>query len=413
MQLEDLRSKRDHFESTRQGKQKHYKQLEKLRKQFVKIFTTTKIENMDKDDYVVGKVIKGKPNKNAFCYWVEFKTEEMGKIQGPRANKFVLYMDKKSQQYKFTKRLSNENEAFDFIKREIIRLIKLGEGENWEEIKKIELSPMFKGKILFLYYPNKFINIFAEKHVDHFLKEIGIYQENKNLSLIDKRERLLRWKNNDSVMKNWSMFEFKDFLYDEFRGPPKKKQTPDELKGYIDFKEEYPNPEKVKSEFIALEINPESTQFSSEKRKGKKRPIDFEKENKRHKKLGEHGELIVVHKEKNFLTQNGRMDLAERIKQISKEEPSAGYDVLSYELDGSKKRIEVKSTSKAPSNIANFVVTINEYNKAKKINNYYLYIVFEVKSKNPKIWPIKKPFQHEGKGLDLTPISFRVTVNIK
>ena len=413
MQLENLRSKQAHFEPTRQDSQKHYKNLEECRQQFIKIFTITKIENMDKDNYVEGKVINGKTDKDTFCYWVEWKTENLGRIQGARADKFGLYVDKKSQQYTFIERFGNENAAFDFLKREIIRLITIGQSKNLEEIKKIKLSHMFKGKILFLYYPNKFVNIFAEKHVDHFLKELGIYQGNKNLDLIDKREILLKCKNKDSVMKKWNMFEFSDFLDKELGRPPKKGQTPDELKDYIDFEEEYPEPEKVKPEFITLEINPEKIHPSSKKGKSKSGMVDFEKENKRHKRLGEQGELIVFQKEKEFLTQNKRMDFAERVKLISKEDVSAGYDILSYELDGSKKYIEVKSTGSSPSNIANFLITINEYNKAKEIKNYNLYIVFEAKSKNPKIWRINNPFQYEGRGLYLTPISFRVTVNTK
>jgi len=413
MELEDLRLKQAHFESMRKEKQKHYKNLQKLRQQFIKIFTVTKIKSIGKDDYVEGKVINGKPNKNTFCYWVEWKTENIGRMQGAKADKFGLYVDKKSQQYKFIKRFNNENDAFDFLKEEIIKLIESGKSENLEEIKKIELSPMFKGKILSLYYPNKFVNIFAENHVDYFLKKLGIYHENKNLDLIDKREILLKWKSRDSVMKKWNMFEFKDFLYDELRRPPKKEQTPDELKDYIDFEEEYPELQKVKPEFITLKINPEKIHPSSKKGKSKNGTVDFEKENKRHKRLGEQGESIVFRKEKEFLTENERMDLAKRVKLISKEDTYAGYDILSYELDGTKKYIEVKSTSCSPSNIASFLITINEYNKAKEIENYNLYVVFKVKSKNPKIWKIKNPFQYEGRGLYLTPISFRVTVNTK
>lgn len=413
MELEDLRLKQAHFEPMRQDNQKHYKNLEKLRQQFIKIFTVTKIKNMDKDDYVEGKVINRKPDENTFCYWVEWKTENLGRMQGARADKFGLYVDKKSQQYKFIKRFNNENDAFEFLTKKIVKLIELGKSKNLEEIKKIELSPMFKGKILFLYYPKEFVNIFAENYVDYFLKKLGIYHENKSLYLIDKREILLKWKNKDSVMKKWNIFEFSDFLYNELGRPLKKEQIPDELKDYIDSEEEYPDLEKVKPEFVTLEINAKKTQSSSKKVKGNRGTIDFEKENKRHKRLGEQGELIVFQKEKEFLTENKRTHLAERVKSISTEDVSAGYDILSYELDGSKKYIEVKSTSSSPSNITNFLITINEYNRAKEIENYYLYIVFEAKSKNPKIWRIKNPFQYEEKGLYLSPISFRVTVNTK
>lgn len=134
--------------------------------------------------------------------------------------------------------------------------------------------------------------------------------------MIDKREILLKWKNKDYVMEKWNMFEFSDFLYNELGRPPTKEQTPDEFKDYLDFEKEYFDPEKVKPEFINLEINAEKIQSSSKKGKGKSGTIDFEKGNKRHKRLGEQGELIVFQKEKEFLTQNKRMDFAERVNFI-------------------------------------------------------------------------------------------------
>ncbi|VUT28268.1 MAG: hypothetical protein SYNGOMJ08_00837 [Candidatus Syntrophoarchaeum sp. GoM_oil] len=413
MELEDLRSKQAHFEHMRQDRQKDYKNLEKCRRKFIKIFTITKIENMGKDDYVEGKRINGKPDENTFCYWVEWRTEGLGRIQGARADKFGLYVDKKTQQYKFLKKFSNENDAIEFLKTKIVKLIEFGKSENLEKIKEIELSPMFKGKILFLYYPKKFVNIFAETNVDGFLKNLEIYHDNKNLDLIDKREILLGWKNKDSVMKKWSMVEFSDFLYNELGRPPKKEQTPDELKDYIDFEEDYPDPEKAKPEFITLKISPEKIQSSSKKGIGKSGMVDFEKENKRQQRLGEQGELVVFRKEKTFLIENDQKDLAEKVELISKKDTFAGYDILSYELNGTKKYIEVKSTNSSPSNIASFLISINEYTKAKTIKNYNIYIVFETKSENPKIWKIKNPFKYEGKGLYLTSINFRVMINTK
>ena len=106
----------------------------------------------------------------------------------------------------------------------------------------------------------------------------------------------------------------------------------------------------------------------------------------------------------------GEADLSNRIRQISKENTSAGYDILSFEEDGRDKYIEVKSTNNSPSGKANFLITINECEKAKELKNYYIYIVFNAKSINPKIWILKDPISLQGKGLTLTPISFRAEI---
>ena len=215
-------------------------------------------------------------------------------------------------------------------------------------------------------------------------------------------------------MKEWKMWEFSDFLYTQFGRPPKKESTPTELRDYMDFKDDYPDLRDIRPEFIDLEID--STQgLSKTDRKrvlSKTKLIDFEKENKKHRRLGERGEEIVLNAERDFLKENDKA-LAKRIRQISKENTSAGYDILSFEEDGQNKYIEVKSTINSPSSKANFLITINEYEKSKELKNYYIYIVFNVKSEKPKIGILRDPFSLQGKGLTLTPISFRVEISIK
>jgi len=42
-------------------------------------------------------------------------------------------------------------------------LLEAGRANNLEAIRQIEISPMFKGKILFLYYPERYLNVFSEE----------------------------------------------------------------------------------------------------------------------------------------------------------------------------------------------------------------------------------------------------------
>ena len=60
-----------------------------------------------------------------------------------------------------------------------------------------------------------------------------------------------------------------------------------------------------------------------------------------------------------------------------------------------------------------FFYTINELHTAQDLKeNYYLYLVYEILSKNPKIWVLKNPFISE-KPLTLEPIKFKVNVQTK
>ena len=415
MNIDDLRNKQAVFEGRRQDRQSHYRKLERLRNDFVKLFPLSRIATLTFEEYVQGKKINGKLNTNSFCYWVEWKTKELGKMQGARADKFGLYCDKKTQEYKFLKKFANANRALSSLKTEISNLIQFARSASLKDIKSVKLSPMFKGKILFLYYPDRFINIFSEGHVDYFIDNIGLPSDDSNIDLIDKRELVFTFKMEDSIMKEWKMWEFSDFLYTQYGRPSKKESTPNELRDFIDFKDDYHNLRDIRPEFINLEVDRAQGLSKKERKRtlSKTKLIDFEEENKKHRRLGERGEKIVRNAERDSLKKMGRADLANRIRQISKENTSAGYDILSFEEDGRKKYIEVKSTNNSPSSTVNFLITSNEWEKAEELKNYYIYIVFNVKSEKPKIGKLRDPFSLQGKGLTLTPISFRVEIPIK
>ena len=78
---------------------------------------------------------------------------------------------------------------------------------------------MFKGKILFLYYPEKYLNIFSERYIDDFLKQIPAAVPNNNSDVFEKGELLLTLKSSDKNMSKWTMYEFTDFLYDTWGNP--------------------------------------------------------------------------------------------------------------------------------------------------------------------------------------------------
>ena len=119
--------------------------------------------------------------------------------------------------------------------------------------------------------------------------------------------------------------------------------------------------------------------------------------------------------EKRELRKNGKPDLAKKVKAICKTEDGAGYDILSFELDGTPKQIEVKSTTAlppSPNSSFGFYLSANEYEQARKLANFYLYIVFDVKSEKPKIWRIKNPASLEPKRLTLKPSAYFATLTV-
>ncbi len=404
--VETLRELQADYEPIRLDDLARHEELEQLRIEFLKNFPRSKILGLTLDEYV-----QGKGSKDSFCYWVERKLTDLGHIQGATADKFGIYYSKEQNAYRFVKKYNSESEALRGVLNEISTLLSAAEKNDMELVKSASVSPMFKGKILFLYFPKTFINIYSERLIDHFLFNLRINQPGDELDLISKRDLLISFKNSDAVMKDWSTYEFHDFLHWAWPPPPRDSKVAGILRDYI---VDLPLPEQTSPEFISLDTGKVSGK-SKESTIVKTGVVDFEQKNKRAKIIGNQGEDIVFLAEKMELRRNGRNDLAQKVEAKCKSDDGAGFDILSYELDGTPKQIEVKSTSSNPPGSSasfRFFLSANEHEKSKSLSNYHLYIVFAAKSKNPKIWRIKNPAKLEPDYLNLQPSAFVATLTI-
>ncbi|WP_206458258.1 DUF3883 domain-containing protein [Anaerovorax sp. IOR16] len=119
--------------------------------------------------------------------------------------------------------------------------------------------------------------------------------------------------------------------------------------------------------------------------------------------------MIVIKAEEDKLKAAGKSNLL--VKHIAAEDDGAGYDILSYDEYGKEMKIEVKST-KAKIGDANFYLSDNELTKAKQVDNYWIYIVYEADTSNPKIWKIKNPFLQKDI-VKIVPTQYKVAINVK
>lgn len=125
------------------------------------------------------------------------------------------------------------------------------------------------------------------------------------------------------------------------------------------------------------EINSTDLQTKSEEVNFTPRVINHIQNNIENKRIGDLGEIWVLKHERNFLEENGKSKLASKVKHVAKDKGDGlGYDILSFELDGNEKFIEVKTT-KGRKN-STFFITRNELEKSKlEKNRYFLYRVYE------------------------------------
>ncbi len=86
MNLTELRENQADFEVIRQDLDKGFKEIDSLRRKFVRDFPVDTIRDLKLDEYVVGK---GQPS--SFCNRIENELNLWGNIHGSNARKFGLY----------------------------------------------------------------------------------------------------------------------------------------------------------------------------------------------------------------------------------------------------------------------------------------------------------------------------------
>ena len=132
------------------------------------------------------------------------------------------------------------------------------------------------------------------------------------------------------------------------------------------------------------------------------RRFDPAANDERNRALGEAGEAFIMDYEQSVLRQSGRDDLAKQIVWTSKEEgDGAGYDIRSFEPDGSDRLIEVKTTNgweRTP-----FHLTRNEIAVADRHRDTWVLARLHNFVRSPKGFEIRPPLENH---VELTPTSF-------
>ncbi|HPS30828.1 MAG TPA: DUF3883 domain-containing protein [bacterium] len=107
---------------------------------------------------------------------------------------------------------------------------------------------------------------------------------------------------------------------------------------------------------------------------------DFIEKELKNKQLGYIGELFILKNEIKYLQTQGKPELSKRVRHVSIEDGDGlGYDILSYNLDGTEKKIEVKTTR---GDITRpFYLTKNELDiSERECSTFFLYRLFDFNS---------------------------------
>jgi hypothetical protein len=139
-------------------------------------------------------------------------------------------------------------------------------------------------------------------------------------------------------------------------------------------------------------------------------PEEFEAIRRRWAEIGEKGEYFAFRHEKRRLRSAGRDDLADRVEWISRKAVGRGFDIESFEADGSPKVIEVKATTGTGTT---FFMSDHEWSIAEqRAGEYYLYRVVNVDDQPRIAATMRDPARAEQNG-NLTRVSTAWRVSLK
>jgi hypothetical protein len=129
----------------------------------------------------------------------------------------------------------------------------------------------------------------------------------------------------------------------------------------------------------------------------------LQEENRRR---GAQGEELVVDYERRWLRQSGRPDLADRVRWTAREDGDGlGYDVLSFDLDGRERYIEVKTTALGAE--TPFYISSAELAFAHRhADHYVMYRLYGVLDE-PRFFGLEGDI---APGLELNPVTYSARI---
>ena len=101
------------------------------------------------------------------------------------------------------------------------------------------------------------------------------------------------------------------------------------------------------------------------------------------RRLGRLAQDIALKSERRRLREAGHPNPEDAVQAVW-DQPGRGYDILSCELDGTPRHIEVKAARLSGARLS-FFLTQNEWKQSRSLPNYCFYLVLNAQSTNPAV----------------------------
>lgn len=154
-----------------------------------------------------------------------------------------------------------------------------------------------------------------------------------------------------------------------------------------------------------LSISPNDPPEEIARKSGGNRNIDFNALAQRRALLGRLAEERALQAERARLSLAGSASLSDQVRLVS-DDHTLGYDISSFELDGTPRLIEVKAASFNQDHVS-FYITQNEFRTSHSEGNYWVYLVKNPTSENCAVYAIPPGILAER---HLTPVTYQAHV---
>lgn len=323
------------------------------RGEFLRRFPIESVPKLKLDEYVIGTKLRG-----TFCYWTEPGTDKWARITGASATKFGIYFGKTKQdpdkRYRYTKKFAGDlplvgehGKVYKNVHAHLLNLLDRGRDLDFLAVDQNPLSPMFKAKVLSLYFKDLYLPICSEDILRDVARDIDFY----SISPSEIQHQALQLRKKSPVFYNWHNLKLTEFLLRRVAG---------KLDGI-----EALEPKQTQRRTKVLNLDHEP---------------NFDELAKKAREKGEKSERFARKWEEGRLASRGLEYLANRILDRTKK-PRYGFDFESFTTAKVKRYIEVKTFSGS-----RFFLSANELRLAQDDEigpHYYFYLVTYDKNGEP------------------------------
>ena len=196
------------------------KSKKKGRQEFLKRFPLEYLPSMSVEEYA------NTHTKDSFTYWLEFKGILSG-IGGGNASKFGIYRSSDGQYYKGAAKkkelLAGEQLENEYVKirEQIVTNLKLAEEDRIEEIdyENLLIWPMVMLKILNIYFPEKFFNVYSRRVIEPLAEDLGLPEKIKKMR--PKNYILMQYLEYKKLrelepFKDWDYVKLSSFIWEMY-----------------------------------------------------------------------------------------------------------------------------------------------------------------------------------------------------